>query len=376
MLEEDMSNRVTILARRRWVKTSVLGAGAAIAVLAFAACGSGNGDSSKTKTPTASKGTVTKTVSPSKTGTSGAGTAPAGTSAAATAGAGGSAVAGGTTVAGTTPGTDAGTPVPGVTPGTDGTPLPGATSTGPGGGDPVSSDEATSAADAGPDLSGGDPGKPKQPVGNPPTPPAGASIDAKTIAAANPGVSDIQVIIDLDATQPGIQSTREIKVGDVIEVGVVIANVPAYDSSGSGGLTALNFDMLYDRTRVIAPTYINGPSTDRNPDLNLGALGGPEAQWLCLPAPEGDRDDPGGPDGDGLPETGETFLSCYSPQLGHESGNIVVATVEFRAVKSGTIELALNQVAFYDVAIGEIASCPGDGLVHPVPCPKATLTIK
>ena len=236
--------------------------------------------------------------------------------------------------------------------------------------DPVLQADATlTAAENDNDASfgGGDPTKPQNYVGDVPDPPSGASIDARTIAAPNPPNNDLQVMIDLDASTPGIQSTRDVKVGDVIRVGVVVVNAPS--------VTALGFDLDYDKTEMVAPTIINGASTDRNPDLNLGALGGASAGWLCAPTPEGDRDDAPAANGDGDPSTGQAFLDCFTPAAGHQGGTIVLATIEFRVTAKGTSTLSLAQLSLWDDSITQYGRCDGDpGDSSAIPCRTATLS--
>src|SRR5581483_4713773 len=150
-----------------------------------------------------------------------------------------------------------------------------------------------------------------------PAPPADAqpSIDPLTIASPEPvDGQQPHAIIDLDAAAPGIQSTRTVHVGDIVRIGVVLVGVPAYDANAkTGGLAAFNFVVNYDLTKILAPTIAGGSTIARNPRPNVAALGGSDAKWSCLPAPEGDTDEPGGIDGDGDPATGQAFLSCFTP---------------------------------------------------------------
>jgi hypothetical protein len=231
-------------------------------------------------------------------------------------------------------------------------------------------------------ISGGSTDVPRQAVSTVPPPPPGKTpvIDPTTIAdpGAAPPPNDgqgggsggdataLQLAIDLDSATPGIQTTRDIAVGDIVRVGVVVLNVPA-----GPGISAFNFEVDYDKTKAVAPTYAGGEATDRNPDLNDDAVG---AGWSCLPAPQGDLDDEGGTEGDGNPATGQAFLSCFVSD-GNKTGTVVVATIEFHAVAAGTLSLSLSNV---NIGVGdgiEVARC-GDSDAHVVPCAGATLTVR
>jgi hypothetical protein len=228
--------------------------------------------------------------------------------------------------------------------------------------------EATIAAEAGGDISGGDPSAPREPVATLPPPPPGVTpaVDPPAIAPAEAPTSGLQFLIDVDAAAPGIQSSRTVDVGDVFRIAVMIANAPE-------GVAAFNFYVDYDRTTVAAPSYTGGPSPDRNPDLNDAALGG---GWTCLPAPEGDLDDPGGIEGDGNPATGRALLSCFNLG-GNSSGTLVLATVEFHALASGSSDVSLAEVSVSGSEAVEFASCATvvDTGVD-VPCVGATVIVQ
>ena len=131
------------------------------------------------------------------------------------------------------------------------------------------------------------------------------------MAPPDPGVSGLQLIIDADASEPGIQSSRTVNAGDVFRVAVVAADV-------TEGIAAFNFYLNYNRAVAIAPSYTGGATTDRNPDLHEETMG---AGWSCLPAPEGDLDDAGGINGDGNPATGQALLSCFNTS-GSATGDV------------------------------------------------------
>jgi hypothetical protein len=257
------------------------------------------------------------------------------------------------------------------TPGSAATPVPSvvasggnatASSEGP------SSFESTFAAEAGEDVVGGDPSDPRELVGDVPTPPPGASIDSGEVALPDETDDGVQIVVDMDAALPGVQSSRTLSIGDVFRVAIVVTNVP------SDGVSAFNFFLDYDRTKIVAPSYTGGSSTDRNPDLHNATLGD---GWACLPAPEGDLDDPGGIEGDGDPATGRALLSCFNPE-GATSGTVVVSTVEFYAVAGGESSLTLSGVAMGGgPGIIEFGRCEGDITLGPViPCVTGSVTVQ
>ncbi|MDP9238109.1 MAG: hypothetical protein M3P30_12070 [Chloroflexota bacterium] len=229
------------------------------------------------------------------------------------------------------------------------------------------------------DITGGDPNATPYIVNTiPAVPPKGGTtpvVDPTEIAPANVSSGDLAFYIDLAASTPGIQSTRDVNPGDVFQVGVVLANVPP-NQNNLGGLAGFNFVLNYDKTKISAPSFSGGPTTNRNPKLNLADLGGDAAGWQCLPGPEGDKDDPGGISGDGNPDTGQAFISCYTSGLAPSSGTLVLATVMFTAIASGSTELTLSDVAAADSESIEFADCPDGGTTSIVPCQSATLTVK
>jgi hypothetical protein len=260
-------------------------------------------------------------------------------------------------------GTPSGTPAPGETTAPDGRPT-------------LTPEEATAVADAG-GITGGAEDAPPAVVVPPPavSPPAGTQpvTDPATVADPAPPGGETRVIIDANASAPGIQSSREVNVGDVFRVGIVVANMPGH--SNNQGMTALQFNVNYDKTKLFAASISGGPSVDRNPDLNQAALSG---NWMCLPAPEGDIDDPGGINGDGNPATGQAFLPCFTGQGGAQ-GNFVFATLEFTAIASGTIDLELDLLIMGDslaVPIGQCRYADDPAYGPEIPCDGATITVR
>jgi hypothetical protein len=255
-----------------------------------------------------------------------------------------------------------------------GTPVPQAT-TDPNGPDgvPDSGDEPVD-----PNIGGGDPNAQPQVVSTVPpvTPKAGVTpiVDSTEIAEPQ-ATGELRLVVDLDASRAGIQSTREVNVGDTIRVAVTIVNAPE-SVNNIGGVTAFNWNVDYDKTKIVAPTIEGGPVTQRNPMLNVDDLGGAAAGWDCLPAPEGDRDDPGGLEGDGDPAHGQAFLSCYTPGTGKQGGTIVLGVVTFQVIAPGSTTLSISQLSVGDPLGAEFATCPGDSGPAKVPCDSATLTVK
>ena len=192
--------------------------------------------------------------------------------------------------------------------------------------------------------------------------------DSTAIAAPDPASTEVTFAIDTDASTAGVQTTRTVHVGDTIQVAVILANVPA-----DRGIDAFNFTVDYDKTKIFAATLDGGSSVDRNPALNLAALG-PDAGWTCLPAPEGDLDDPGGTSGDGIPATGQAFLSCFTPGTGHATGSLVLATITFHVIAKGSTNLSLEEVFAGNASQIELGSCNPKVMVV-IGCAGATITV-
>ena len=238
---------------------------------------------------------------------------------------------------------------------------------------------ASATALAGQDLAGGDPNATPELVSTIPAvkPKSGTTpvIDPTQIAPPNTDTGDVSFIVDMDASTPGIQSSRDVNPGDVFQVGIVLTNIPP-NQNNLGGIASLQFVLNYDKTKIVAPTYAGGPTTDRNPRLNLPDLGGADAGWQCLPAPEGDLDDPDGLGGDGKPETGQAYLACFTPGPSPASGTIVVATVSFTAIAKGSTQLMLSDVVAADGVQLQFAHCADDTSPGPVPCQAGTANVQ
>jgi hypothetical protein len=200
-------------------------------------------------------------------------------------------------------------------------------------------------------------------------------IDPTAIAAPQPALGRLRLIVDTDASALGIQPSRDVNPGDTFRVAVVLAGAPPFDGVG-GGVASFNLELDYDRTKIVAPTIVGGPTTQRNPRLDVDALGGDAAGWGCEPASEGDLDDAGGTNGDGNPATGQAFLSCFMTGPSRASGDLVLATVTFLAVAPGDSALSLSHVAVADSAGVEFAHCPGGDAAPAVPCEDGSVTVR
>jgi hypothetical protein len=324
------------------VKHTLLPAAACLAALAFAACG-GSGSTARTanvNTPSTVATAPSRPAGSTASASSSSSTAPPAVTPAT-----GSAAASVTA-------SDAGTPLPAATP---------------------SAAEATLTAGLDGEITGGDSSEPPHVVSTVPPPPPGTTpaVDPTNVAPPQPAGDQLEFLVDVDASTPGIQSSRDIKPGDVFRVAVVLANAPSDDD---GRIAAFNFTLAYDKTKIVAPSISGGASTARNPAPNLDALGGADG-WLCLPAPEGDLDDPGGIEGDGDPVTGQAFLSCFTTGANGGTGTIVLATVEFQAVAAGTSDLRLGDVTVGNTTL-ELAHCEGDGATPAVPCVAGSVAVQ
>jgi hypothetical protein len=239
--------------------------------------------------------------------------------------------------------------------------------------------DATATALGGDDITGGDANATPEVVSTIPAvqPKSGTTpvIDPTQIAPPNVDTAELSFVVDMDASAPGIQSSRNVNPGDVFQVGIVLTNIPP-NQNNLGGIAAFNFQLNYDKTKIVAPTYAGGPSTDRNPRLNLPDLGGADAGWQCIPAAEGDLDDPGGLGGDGKPETGEAYLSCFTAGAAPSSGTVVLATVSFTAIAKGSTQLTLSDVVAADGVAQEFAHCAGDDPNAVVPCQAGTANVQ
>lgn len=253
-------------------------------------------------------------------------------------------------------------------------PTSGATATGP---PPTASTPRAAVTEE--SVAGGDPDATPRVISSMPavSPRPGTTprIDATVIAPPQPAAGPLRLIVDTDASALGIQPSRDVNPGDTFRVAVVLAGTPPFDGVG-GGVASFNLELDYDRMKIVAPTIAGGPTTQRNPWLNVNALGGAAAGWGCEPAPEGDLDDPGGTNGDGNPATGQAFLSCFMTGPSRASGDLVLAVVTFLAVAPGDSALSLSHVAVADSAGVEFAHCSRDAVDPAVPCEDGSVTMR
>jgi hypothetical protein len=330
----------------------------------LAACGGGGDDDENgDETPTRASGTRTGTAVSGTPGASGTGAAEG------TPGAGGTAAAQATPAPGTTAAAAATTQAE-----TDAT--PGSAGSTPGSGPavegaPTPSDaerQLNSGEGIDPAQTGGSVDDPPRVVTDLPDPPPGASTDPNTIAPPNASASGVEFIVDTNASEPGIQTSRSINVGDTIRVGVVLTNVPGE------GLSSFNFILNYNRNTIVAPTVNGGSSLARNPDANEDGLGGPGPGFVCSPpGPEGDADEPGLVDGDGDPATGQAFISCFTTGQPAASGTVVLATVQFQAIAAGSTDLSFGETDSSSGTFTGLASCGQPE--RTVPCRTASITV-
>lgn len=338
------------------------------------ACGGGGEDDNGDETSTSGTRTATRTAGTGTPAAEGTGTP----------GADGTAGAEGTAAPGTTATNPQGTPVPNATtaPGQP-TTAPGQPTTAPGttpaAADPdvapTPSDDERAVSDEVPDeLAGGNANDPAEVVTDLPPVPPGATIDPLTIAPPNATAGGIEWIVDLNASEPGIQTSRSVKVGDVVRVGIVVTNLPG----GGDALSAFGIALGYDYTKIIAPSIEGGSALARNPDFNEAALGGAPSGWQCTPpGPTGDGDEPGTYEGDGDPATGQAFIGCFTAgDSSTASGTLVLAVVQFQAVATGTSTIEMldhSQTGLWGG--GGFTAIGGCGGEVSVPCRSASITV-
>jgi hypothetical protein len=161
----------------------------------------------------------------------------------------------------------------------------------------------------------------------------------------------VSLVLDLDPSAPGIQSTREVAPGDSFAVDVIAEGVP----QGSP-VAALQFNLVYDDTVILAPEVPDeGNALDDNPDANQEALG-PKG-WDCsvfgAAFPQGDKDPVSGPG------HGEAFIACLNPVGPYPAtGNVTLATVRFNVVgSSGQSTLQLEEAVVDEENGSELGTC-------------------
>jgi hypothetical protein len=170
-----------------------------------------------------------------------------------------------------------------------------------------------------------------------------------------------------------VQESFTVDAGASLDVAVLIENAPPL-VDGGGGISGFAFVLQYDRGVLVARTLADLPPVDANPDLNQEALGPSATSWECVPAPEGDLDDPGGVAGDGNEASGQAFLSCFAANGAAPGGSVALAHVRFTAVASGETLLRLASVAVADATGREFAGCDSDA--PPARCVPALVIVR
>jgi hypothetical protein len=196
--------------------------------------------------------------------------------------------------------------------------------------------------------------------------------DARHTVTPQPSAAGVALVVDADGAAAGVQSRRDAAVGDALSVTVVIDGAP---QSGAGaGISGFAFVLQYDRAVLSAPTLADAPSIDANPDLREDALGPGGTGWECVPAPEGDLDDPGGVAGDGNVASGQAFLSCFAPDGSAPGGAVALADVRFVAEAPGETAVRLASATVADADGVEFAGC--DSEAPQARCEAATVTVR
>jgi hypothetical protein len=187
-------------------------------------------------------------------------------------------------------------------------------------------------------------------------------------AGANASVPPpVAVTIDADPATAGIQAARTVNEGPTwgFTVDVLIASV--------SDLSAFNFELVYDQTKLSAPTISTGPDTDRNPDAEQAFLASTGRTWSCSPpAPTGDADPSA--------TVGAARLVCFStggsagPSVG--ASPVVLAHVQFTAISSvsPTSSLTLRNLNTFAATGVETGSC-NPIVVKSATCTGATITV-
>jgi hypothetical protein len=197
-----------------------------------------------------------------------------------------------------------------------------------------------------------------------------APVTPSPAATAGAPLPETALLIDVDVGVAGVQETIEVNAGAALDVAVVLDGVPA----DAGGVSGFAFVLQYDRRVLVAETLFDAPSIDANPDLNQEALGPGGAAWECVPAPEGDLDDPGGIAGDGNASSGQAFLSCFASDGAAPGASLVLAHVHFTAVATGESVLRLSSATVADASGREFAGCESEA--PPARCGAATVTVR
>jgi hypothetical protein len=152
--------------------------------------------------------------------------------------------------------------------------------------------------------------------------------------------------LDMDPTTPGVQSLLNVNGPQDISVDIVLGDTVR-------DLSALNFSLIYDDTRL-TPAGVNNGGLDGNPDFGDG-LG---IYWNCgLGGSSPDIDAATGP-GHGV-----AFLSCYTTATGNDiDPATVIGTLHLHVAASGTSAITIGDASFAHYDLTNIGTCdPGGG---------------
>lgn len=191
--------------------------------------------------------------------------------------------------------------------------------------------------------------------------PIGRLVEINDALTDPPAGSTAAVRVDANPGAAGIQTSRSVS-GEPFSVDVVV--------SGVSDLSAFNFDLEYNQAVLSAPSVTFGPSVDRNPNANEGALQASGRAFTCTP-----------PDPQGGVTSGTlraARISCTStgevPGIDATAAT-VVATVTFNIVANATNSpVTLKNANVFDYKIAEKASC-GPVVSVTATCAGATLTV-
>lgn len=158
----------------------------------------------------------------------------------------------------------------------------------------------------------------------------------------------VHIAVDCDPASPGTQSDCTFAgFTQVVNVDITIAN-----STGSPvTLRAGNLKLTTDQT-LLQPF----------PNFNVGAQGNPDVNDAVLGSGSCSAPPPN-PDIDGSPAVATSFLSCFemlpATTLPADASHVPFATVHYADIAPGasTATLSLSDVALFDDAFVEIASC-------------------
>lgn len=164
------------------------------------------------------------------------------------------------------------------------------------------------------------------------------------LAASSGAAACCSLALDANSNTSGVQPTGGYEVNSIASLAVIAGE-------DLGDLSAFNFKLIYDDTRL-APVAAAGGPLEGNPDFNQQALG---AQWTCsLPA--------GSATADIDPETGPghgvAFLSCFTTSAAPVITNgAVVATLLLQVLAQGESSIEIGEANFGHADGVEIGSC-------------------